>query len=125
MTAAALNRALARAEADSPFLRKLIVRHDDLAAQLASGDLAGALNAAKVIEASQPVPTALRLAKANHTIAVPYASEAGQFQTYGVPTVLCGPGSIEQAHQADEWVEIAQMEECLAFMRRLKSELSR
>ena len=29
------------------------------------------------------------------------------------------------AHQADEWVEIAQMEECLAFMRRLKSELSR
>ncbi|MFT4095893.1 MAG: acetylornithine deacetylase [Rhodoblastus sp.] len=68
---------------------------------------------------------ALRLAQANRTVAVPYASEAGQFQTHGVPTVLCGPGSIEQAHQADEYVEIAQMEECLAFMRRLTRELSR
>ena len=68
---------------------------------------------------------ALRLAQANRTVAVPYASEAGQFQTHGVPTVLCGPGSIEQAHQADEWVEISQLEECIAFMRRLKTELSR
>ena len=68
---------------------------------------------------------ALRLAQANSTVAVPYASEAGQFQTHGVPTVLCGPGSIEQAHQADEYVEISQMEECLAFMRRLTRELSR
>ncbi|HMN72963.1 MAG TPA: acetylornithine deacetylase [Rhodoblastus sp.] len=67
---------------------------------------------------------ALRLAQANSTVAVPYASEAGQFQTHGVPTVLCGPGSIEQAHQADEYVEISQMEECLAFMRRLTAELS-
>ncbi|MCC0003103.1 MAG: acetylornithine deacetylase [Methylobacteriaceae bacterium] len=68
---------------------------------------------------------ALRLAQANHTVAVPYASEAGQFQLHNVPTVLCGPGSIEQAHQADEYVEIAQIEECLAFMRRLKDELTR
>ena len=68
---------------------------------------------------------ALRLARRNKTVAVPYASEAGQFQTHGIPTVLCGPGSIEQAHQADEYVEISQIEECLAFMRRLKNELSR
>jgi acetylornithine deacetylase len=67
---------------------------------------------------------ALRLARANRTVAVPYASEAGQFQLHDVPTVLCGPGSIEQAHQADEFVEIAQIEECIAFMRRLIAELS-
>ncbi len=67
---------------------------------------------------------ALRLARANRTVAVPYASEAGQFQQNLVPTVLCGPGSIEQAHQADEYCEIAQYEECIAFMRRLIAELS-
>lgn len=77
MTAAALNRALARAEADSPFLRKLIVRHDDLAGQLASGDLAGALNAAKIIEADQPVPTALRLAKARLALTLAIGDLAG------------------------------------------------
>ncbi len=68
---------------------------------------------------------ALRLARRNKTVAVPYASEAGQFQTHGIPTVLCGPGSIEQAHQADEYVEIDQIAECVAFMRCLAKELSR
>jgi acetylornithine deacetylase len=67
---------------------------------------------------------ALRLARANQTVAVPFASEAGQFALHGVPTVLCGPGSIEQAHQPDEWVEVSQIEECIAFMRRLIGELS-
>ncbi|MDE2364055.1 MAG: acetylornithine deacetylase [Hyphomicrobiales bacterium] len=67
---------------------------------------------------------ALRLARQNQTVAVPYASEAGQFQLQGVPTVLCGPGSIEQAHQADEYCDIAQIEECIAYLRRLAGELS-
>jgi acetylornithine deacetylase len=51
--------------------------------------------------------------------AVSFATEAGQFQRAGLSTVLCGPGSIEQAHQPDEFVEIAQMERGQAFMRRL------
>ncbi len=67
---------------------------------------------------------ALRLAKANHTIAVPYASEAGQFQRAGIPTVLCGPGRIDEAHQPDEFIEIGQLAECVAFMRGLARELS-
>jgi acetylornithine deacetylase len=50
---------------------------------------------------------------------VSYAAEAGQFQRAGFSTVLCGPGSILQAHQPDEYVEISQMERGLAFMRRL------
>ena len=51
--------------------------------------------------------------------AVSFATEAGQFQRTGLSTVLCGPGSIEQAHQPDEFVEISQMERGQVFMRRL------
>ncbi len=51
--------------------------------------------------------------------AVAYAAEAGQFQLAGYSTVICGPGSIEQAHQADEYVERAQMQRGAAFMARL------
>jgi acetylornithine deacetylase len=51
--------------------------------------------------------------------AVSFATEAGQFQLAGLSTVLCGPGSIEQAHQPDEYVEISQMERGVDFMRRL------
>jgi acetylornithine deacetylase len=50
---------------------------------------------------------------------VSYGAEAGQFQAAGFSTVLCGPGSIEQAHQPDEYVEISQLERGQAFMRRL------
>ncbi|THD58239.1 acetylornithine deacetylase [Phenylobacterium sp.] len=51
--------------------------------------------------------------------AVSFATEAGQFQRAGLSTILCGPGSIAQAHQPDEFVEISQMERGVAFMRRL------
>ncbi|HEX7885149.1 MAG TPA: acetylornithine deacetylase [Phenylobacterium sp.] len=50
---------------------------------------------------------------------VAFAAEAGQFQQAGFSTVICGPGSIDQAHQPDEYVEIAQMQRGAAFMRRL------
>ena len=50
---------------------------------------------------------------------VPYAAEAGQFQQAGYSVVICGPGFIDQAHQPDEFVEIAQMQRGAAFMARL------
>ena len=76
-------------------------------------------------EAGSPAETlALKLAQSNRTISVPYATEAGQFQASGTPTVVCGPGSIDQAHQPDEYIEVAQIEAGIAFMRRLTSELS-
>jgi acetylornithine deacetylase len=56
--------------------------------------------------------------------AVAYAAEAGQFQQAGFSTVICGPGSIDQAHQPDEYVEISQMERGAAFMARLAEVLS-
>lgn len=50
---------------------------------------------------------------------VSYAAEAGQFQEAGFSTVICGPGSIEQAHQPNEYVERRQMERGADFMARL------
>ena len=50
---------------------------------------------------------------------VPYAAEAGQFQQAGYSVVICGPGFIDQAHQPDEFVDIAQMQRGAAFMARL------
>jgi acetylornithine deacetylase len=60
----------------------------------------------------------------NETRVVSYAAEAGLFQQAGLPTVICGPGSIEQAHQPDEWIDRSQIEEGAAFMRRLVQRLS-
>ena len=56
--------------------------------------------------------------------AVAYAAEAGQFQRAGFSTVICGPGSIDQAHQPDEYVEIVQMQRGARFMERLAEALS-
>jgi acetylornithine deacetylase len=53
-----------------------------------------------------------------------FASEAGQFQGAGLSTVLCGPGSIDQAHQPDEYVDISQMQRGAAFMIRLVEALA-
>jgi acetylornithine deacetylase len=55
---------------------------------------------------------------------VSYAAEAGQYQRAGYSVVICGPGSIDQAHQPDEYVEVAQMERGAAFMARLLEALA-
>ena len=60
----------------------------------------------------------------NNMRVVSYAAEAGLFQQAGLPAVICGPGSIEQAHQPDEWIERSQIEEGAAFMKRLVARLS-
>ncbi|ACB94683.1 acetylornithine deacetylase [Beijerinckia indica] len=72
---------------------------------------------------SQAESLALKLARSNRTITVPFATEAGQFQKAEVPTIVCGPGSIDQAHQPDEYIAIAQIEAGIAFMRRLATEM--
>lgn len=68
---------------------------------------------------------ALMLAGSNRPIAVSYATESGHFQAAGIPTVVCGPGSIDQAHKPDEFVAESQIAACLAFLDRLALELSR
>ncbi|VWX60948.1 acetylornithine deacetylase [Sphingorhabdus sp. 109] len=54
---------------------------------------------------------------------VSYAAEAGQFQQAGFPTVICGPGSIEQAHQPNEYLAVDQFARGADFMERLAEAL--
>ncbi len=66
---------------------------------------------------------AFRLTKSNRTQAVAFATEAGRFQAAHVPTVVCGPGSIDQAHQPDEFISEEQMMAGLVFMQDLAREM--
>ena len=50
---------------------------------------------------------------------VAYATEGGQFTNAGIPTIICGPGSIEQAHKADEYVALSEMARCDEFLQKL------
>ncbi|KAA0915126.1 acetylornithine deacetylase [Psychrobacter sp. ANT_WB68] len=50
---------------------------------------------------------------------VAYATEGGQFTNAGIPTIICGPGSIEQAHKADEYVALSEIERCDKFLQKL------
>jgi len=64
---------------------------------------------------------AQRLAGEQRTTLVAFGTEAGLFKNAGIPTVVCGPGSIEQAHQPDEYVSLEQLARCELFMQRLAS----
>jgi acetylornithine deacetylase len=54
---------------------------------------------------------------------VSFGTEASLFHNASVPTVICGPGHIAQAHQPNEWVELEQIARCEAFMRRLADQV--
>ena len=63
------------------------------------------------------------LTGANGADVVPFGTEAGLFQSLGIDCVVCGPGSIEQAHKADEYIEIAQLQACLDMLVGLANRL--
>jgi acetylornithine deacetylase len=65
------------------------------------------------------VQLAHRLAATDATALVAFGTEAGMFQGAGIPTVVCGPGSISQAHQPDEYVALEQLAACERFLRAL------
>ncbi len=67
---------------------------------------------------------ARRLTGDNGEHVVSYGTEAGQFQRAGYSAVICGPGNIDQAHQANEYIEIGQFEAGWAFMERLVESLA-
>jgi acetylornithine deacetylase len=56
--------------------------------------------------------------------AVPYGAEGGQFQEQGFHVVLCGPGSIDQAHQPNEYIDVSQVDACEVFLDKLLDQLS-
>ena len=68
---------------------------------------------------SPAVRLACALSGSNDVHTVSYGTEAGLFQEAGIPAVVCGPGSIDKAHRADEFVPLDQLESCVAFLRRV------
>ncbi|MGB8276228.1 MAG: acetylornithine deacetylase [Alphaproteobacteria bacterium] len=64
------------------------------------------------------------LAGANATGKVSFGTEAGLFQQDGIPAIVCGPGSIQQAHKPDEFITLDQVARCESFLLRLKERLA-
>ena len=73
-------------------------------------------------EGSEAEILARALTGDNQTRVASYAAEAGLFQKSAFPVVLCGPGSIDQAHQPDEYITLEQFAAGEAFMRKLMAE---
>jgi acetylornithine deacetylase len=65
------------------------------------------------------VQWAMRLSGNERVGKVSYGTEAGLFQNMGVPTVICGPGDIAQAHRPNEFVTLEQLAQCERFMERI------
>ncbi len=65
------------------------------------------------------------LTGANDTGKVSFCAEAGLYQDADIPTVICGPGSIDVAHKPNEYIAIDQVRQCETFMRRLMDHLAR
>jgi acetylornithine deacetylase len=65
------------------------------------------------------VQWAMRLSKNAQVGKVSYGTEAGLFQKMGVPSVICGPGDIAQAHRPNEFVTLEQLAQCERFMERI------
>jgi acetylornithine deacetylase len=63
------------------------------------------------------------LTGANSSDVVAFGTEAGLFQALGTDVVVCGPGSIEQAHKADEFIAIDQLSQCLSMLEKLGDRL--
>ena len=55
---------------------------------------------------------------------VPFGTEAGLFQELGMSVVVCGPGSIAQAHKPDEYISRTQLSECLTMLEGLRRNLA-
>jgi acetylornithine deacetylase len=68
---------------------------------------------------SPAIALARELTGANSVETAAYGTEAGHFARAGIPAVICGPGSIEQAHRPDEFVALSELAACETFLRKL------
>ena len=85
-------------------------------------------NAVPALSASsedEVVQLAQALSGANATGKVSFATEGGLYQEAAIPTVICGPGSIEEAHKPNEFIALDQIRQCEQFMRRLMERAAR
>ena len=75
-------------------------------------------------EDSPAIALARELTGTNRVEAVAYGTEGGHFQSYGIPAVICGPGSIDQAHKPDEYCELSEYAACEKFLRKVIAKAS-
>ena len=75
-------------------------------------------------EGSEAVNLVCNLTGDNSKDVVSFGTEAGLFQEFGISTVVCGPGSIEQAHTVDEYITFDQLKRCLKMLLDLKDHMS-
>jgi len=76
-------------------------------------------------EAEKAVALVAEVTGRNDTEVVSFGTDAGHFCAAGISTVVFGPGSIDQAHKPDEFIDISEIEACLAFFDRLAARLAR
>ncbi|MBU3738588.1 MAG: acetylornithine deacetylase [Rhodoferax sp.] len=100
---------------------RMKARHPDSGVDLESLGDVPALDAQERDDVLQLVRSLLR---PHQSSKVAYGTEASFFQNVGVPSIVCGPGSIEQAHKADEFVPLDQLVECDRMIQSLISRLS-
>ncbi|MCC1481763.1 acetylornithine deacetylase [Roseibaca sp. Y0-43] len=75
--------------------------------------------------ASPATRLVMELTGANRAGLVPFGTEAGLFQEIGIPSVICGPGDIAQAHKPDEFLSLDQLAACLTMLEKLADRLER
>lgn len=85
------------------------------------GEVAGLIPA----DANQTRDIVMALTGANGSDLVPFGTEAGLFQEMGLDVVVCGPGSVEQAHKPDEYVSRTQLQRCLDMLDALGQQMSK
>ncbi|MFY0619729.1 acetylornithine deacetylase [Shimia sp.] len=86
-------------------------------------EVIGEVDGLEPVEVNAARDLVMALTGANGADVVPFGTEAGIFQGLGMQVVVCGPGSIEQAHKPDEFVSVDQMGQCLAMLERLCTKL--
>ena len=101
-------------------LPRMKAEFDGASIEIETGAAAPALEASEEAAITQLVRA---LTEDRATRKVAYGTEAGLFQGIGIPTVVCGPGHIEQAHKPNEFVALDQLASCETFLRRLGQSL--
>ena len=87
-------------------------------------EVIGEVDGLEPAEMNEAKAILMELTGANGAELVPFGTEAGIFQQYGMSAVVCGPGSIDQAHKPDEYVSLDQLQQCLDMLGRLGTKLA-
>lgn len=87
-------------------------------------EVIGEVDGLEPAEKNEAKAILMELTGADGAQLVPFGTEAGIFQQFGMSAVVCGPGSIDQAHKPDEYVSLDQLQHCLDMLGRLGTKLA-